>query len=549
MATETWQPIAAACQKAVLDSIPAKWKLASPPDASVTNVLDIPKTCGLLTPEQLRITDLGATELTAEMSAGRLTAVEVTEAFCGRAAIAHQCVNCLMAFLYEDAMARAKELDAVFQATGKTVGPLHGVPVGIKDHFSIKGQNITCAYVKWHDRVADEDASVVQVLKQAGAIPIGRTIMPQTAMMLQTVSNLWGRTLNPYNRNFSAGGSSGGDGALVNMKGAIFCPSTDIGGSIRAPASYNGLYGIRPSADRIPKLGLNGSVSGQISVKVSSGPLCHSMADLALATKTMLNYQAYIGFEPTCVPFPLKEQVTLPAKLCFGVLRNDGVVTPQPPVRRATEETVHKLQAAGHTVIEFDPPCDLWALAQNEWALYMQTGAKEIKAIAASGGEPLTENFAWYLDTYKVRELTTPELYRENTIQAGFKKTFARAWAATKDKTGTGRPIDGLICPCSPSASFPHEFPVWWGYYAMWNLLDYPSTIVPLKTFKIDAATDPKDADFTPLDNNPFDKMNHEIYDPELWKDLPMCIQVVRQPYEDEDLLAVTEVVDAACNA
>lgn len=117
-------------------------------------------------------------------------------------------------------------------------------------------------------------------------------------MMLQTVSNLWGRTKNPYNLGFSAGGSSGGDGSLVAMHGSPFCPSTDIGGSIRAPATFNGLYGIRPTADRIPKYGLLTCAPGQISIKVSCGPICHSIADVKLITKLLLTHYDYIGFEP-----------------------------------------------------------------------------------------------------------------------------------------------------------------------------------------------------------------------------------------------------------
>ena len=94
----------------------------------------------------------------------------------------------------------------------------------------MKGKTITMGLVVWHDRIADQDGSIVQVVKAAGAIPFARTAMPQTGMVLQTVSNLWGRTLNPYNRGFSAGGSSGGDGALVAMHGSPLSLSTDIGG-------------------------------------------------------------------------------------------------------------------------------------------------------------------------------------------------------------------------------------------------------------------------------------------------------------------------------
>jgi amidase len=98
---------------------------------------------------------------------------------------------------------------------------------------------------------------------------------------------------------------------------------------------------------------------------VSCGPTCHSAADLRLVTKILLEHYEYIGYDPTCVPFPWKEAVYLPPKLCFGVLRDDGVVRPQPPIRRSLDETVQALKAAGHDVIEFEPPMDWWEVAQT----------------------------------------------------------------------------------------------------------------------------------------------------------------------------------------
>ncbi|ERS94839.1 hypothetical protein HMPREF1624_08736 [Sporothrix schenckii ATCC 58251] len=543
-----WESIAATCQANVLKAIPQKWHLPSPPDASVTDVTGVPRSCGLLTDRQLALTEQTADALVKQLQSGELTSVELTEAFCARAAIAHQCVNCLTDYFAEEAMQRAAELDSILKTTGKPVGPLHGLPIAIKEQLMMKGKAATFAAVAWHDNIVDIDASLVTVLQTAGVVPFARTTMPQTGMMLQTVSNLWGRTLNPFHRGFSAGGSSGGDGALVGMHGSPFCPSTDIGGSIRAPATCNGLYAIRPSSERIPKGGLTTSAPGQISIKVACGPTCHSTADLRLVTKILLEHYKYIGYDPTCVPFPWKEAVFLPPKLCFGVLRDDGVVRPQPPIRRSLDETVQALKAAGHDVIEFEPPMDLWEVARTTWKLYFQTGAKESQALVAAGNEPLTENFSWYLALYEIKELTTAEVYALNTQQSAIRKQFNQAWMATKNKTGTGRPMDALLSPCMPSAGFPHEFPVWWGYFSLWNILDYPSTILPLKGFKVDAAKDPRDADYTPRTNSPFDKMSHEIYDPELWKNQPVCVQIVKQPYQDEDLLSVTEVVDDVIN-
>ncbi|RDL30015.1 putative Amidase [Venustampulla echinocandica] len=541
---ESFQSIASSCQSAVLEAIPSKWRLQGRPEG--TDVRHIPRSCGLMTPQQLLITEKSATELLSELHSGSLTSVEVTEAFCARAAIAHQCINCLTAYIYEEAIARAAELDEIFAKSGP-VGPLHGLPFAVKDYYQMKGHATTLGYVAWHSKIALTDASIVQLFKKCGAIPFARTTMPQTGMMLQTVSNLWGRTLNPYNTGFSAGGSSGGDGSLVGMRGSPFCASTDIGGSIRAPATFNGLYGIRPTAERIPKNGLVTTAPGQVSIKVSSGPVCHSVADIKLVTKLLLSHFEYIGYESTAVPMPWRE-VKVKEKLRFGLLKYDGVVKPQPPILRALDETAASLKRAGHedlfspttAVVEFELPFDAWDVALTTWRLYFQTGAAEVKAVAASTGEPLMSNFSWYLDTFDIKPLTVPELFQLNAKQAENKRQFFEAWKAAN--------IDALICPCAPSAGFPHDFPVWWGYFSLWNVLDYPSTILPLKGFKIDPVIDAKDFKYVPKENV-FDKMNWEVYDPVLWGNQPVCIQIVRPPYTDEELIDVTERVDEICNS
>lgn len=186
------------------------------------------------------------------------------------------------------------------------------------------------------------------------AIQFASTTMPQAGMMLQTVSPLWGRTLNPFNTDFVPGGSSGGDGALLAMRGSPFCPSTDIGGSIRAPAAFNGLYGIRPTADRIPKFGMISTAPGQTSIKVSCGPNCHSVGDLKLVTKLLLGHADFIGYDPTAVTIPWKD-VPSKERLVLGVLKTDSVVTPQPPILRALSEVADKLKAAGHTGMLLNP--------------------------------------------------------------------------------------------------------------------------------------------------------------------------------------------------
>ena len=495
------QSICTSAQQEVLDAIPQAWRIDVEHFKKDTDSRGVPAQCGVLTPDQLAITELNASELLAEIHAGKLTAVEVTEAFCKRTAIAHQMVNCLISFFPEEAIEAAKVLDDHFKKTGQLVGPFHGLPLAVKDMYDLKGKECTFGYIKWRGRISTEDASLVKVMKEAGVVIIGKTTMPQTGMALETWSNLWGRTLNPYNSKFGSGGSSGGDGALVRMRGVPCSPlSSDIGGSIRAPAAFNGLYGMRPTAARIPTRGVKSTAPGQVSIKVSCGPCCHSMKDLKMITKMNLTHPA-VPYEPTCIPAYWNEVATPSRKLRIGILSTDGIVDPHPPVKRALLETADKLRKAGHEVFEFKPPEDLWEVAKTTWALYFQTGAAEIKATMAATGESVMPTFQHNLDVFKTRELSVPELFRHNTAMAEYKFSFSEAWTAAQ--------MDLLITPCAPAAGIPHDFPVWWGYTTLWNILDYPSIIMPTD-LKIDKVNDAKVTDYQPRDN-PFDRANWEI--------------------------------------
>ncbi|KIW63313.1 hypothetical protein, variant [Phialophora macrospora] len=544
-----WQQVAAKAQAEVRASIPEKWRLAPSVKYDKPDATAIVQNCGILTPRQLEITSLGVTELVTRMKQRTLTAVETTEAFCARAAIAHQLVNCLTAFFPDEALKTAAVVDETYAQTGELVGPLHGVPVAVKDMYVLRGHKATFGYISFYERPpAQEDGVLVKVVKDAGAVIFGMTTMPQTGMALETNSNLWGRTLNPFNPRFGSGGSSGGDGALVALHGAPCSPlSSDIGGSIRAPAAFNGLYGIRPTSARPPHGGFVSVTSGNISIGISIGPCCHSLSDLKLITKQLVTHPT-LPNEPSCGPPIWREIPTKPTKLRVGLLLRDGVVEPHPPVIRALLHTADKLRAAGHDVFEFHLPFDSWEVALTTWPLYFQTGGKEMNATMASTGEPPIPAFQANIDVFKPKELTVPELWKLNTQSATYKHLLSQAWdrTAASDLT-SGDMMDVILCPSAALAGAPHDFPQWWGYTAMWNLLDYPSVILPVKDFKIDPTIDLKDAAYEPKDNF-YDRKNWEAYDPELWITQPMTVQIVGRPWRDEEMISACETVDSVIN-
>ncbi|EXJ89088.1 hypothetical protein A1O3_02152 [Capronia epimyces CBS 606.96] len=543
-----WSKVAEEAQNTVLDAIPTAWRLAptSKPKSPAASVIHVPRDCGVLTPKQIEITEQSLVALTEKIARRELTSVEVTEAFCARAAIAHQLTNCLTAFFPDEALLTAKAHDDHYAATGKVLGPLHGVPLAIKDQYHVRGHASTLGYVANYEIVSQEDAAIVRVLRDSGAVIFAQTTMPQTGMALETSSPLWGTTINPYNGLLVSGGSSGGDAVLVAMRGSPVCPSSDIGGSIRVPAAFNGLYSIKPSADRICKTGLSTTLGGQISIKTSCGPVCHSLDDLKLFVE-IINAYPRLQFEPAVVPMPWRHLEPPQRKLTVALWKFDGVCMPHPPIVRALKETAEQLIASGHEVIEINLPLDSWKVALTTWKLYFQTGALELKARLAEGNEEMLPSLKRHLEVFGIKPLTAAESFGLNREMMEYKTTMSNWWS-TSSRTSRGRPFDAIIAPVHPSASYTHNFPSWWGYSSIWNILDYPSLTLPLKKFRIAAELDPKDLTYTPLDN-PFDKATYEMYDPKLFAAQPVCLQIVGRPFQDEELVSVTEVIDNVLNS
>lgn len=224
---ETWRTKAAVKRATQLSKIPKEWLLPSEyltgvDETSSNNILDIPAKCGILSPTELSITSLDATSLAKEVSSGSLKATAVATAFCERAAIAQQLANCLTEIFFDDALKRGEFLDAYLAEHGKPMGPLHGVPVSIKDSFKYKGTQSTLGIVSFLDKEPDDENSpLVDILLDLGAILYCKTNIPTTLMTADSHNNVFGRVLNPHKLSLGAGGSSGGEGALVALRGSV----------------------------------------------------------------------------------------------------------------------------------------------------------------------------------------------------------------------------------------------------------------------------------------------------------------------------------------
>jgi amidase len=156
--------------------------------------------------------------------------------------------NCLTEIFFDKAIQRARNLDREKQLNPTGVlRPFHGLPVSLKDSFQVAGYDTSTGLACFVDEPAEEDSATAAMLIDLGAVLYCKTNVPQSIMTGDSDNNVFGRTLNPRNTKLTAGGSTGGEGALIALRGSVLGVGTDIGGSIRVPSLCNGLYGFRPS--------------------------------------------------------------------------------------------------------------------------------------------------------------------------------------------------------------------------------------------------------------------------------------------------------------
>lgn len=544
-----WRQIATQKRDSVLALIPEEWRIPAPPSADEQRDVTGKFIQQYLNTQEIEITETDAVGIVEKTSNGTWTAVEVTKAFCHRSAIAHQLVNCLHEIFYDAAIESAQELDQYFAAHKKPIGPLHGLPISLKDQFHVKGVETSMGYVGWIGTFQGEkgtgkekvyESEMVKELRNLGAVLYVKTAVPHTLMCGETTNNIIDYCWNPTNRNLSCGGSSGGEGALISLKGSPLGFGTDIGGSIRIPAAFNGLFGLRPSSGRLPYEGMANSFDGAPSILSVVGPLSSSSAGLKLAVQSILQTEPWQR-DPRVHPLPWRneqeeaaKQLAQDKKLTFAVLKHDGLCAPHPPIKRALEETVQKLESLGHKVIEWQPPSHskLQDICVKAWGY--DGGADAARAFALSGEEPKPN-----IMFEEAPQANATDIMRNQVEKRDAEKEYMEYWNSTSQLTGTGRPVDAIISPLAPfTAARPNKYTSY--SYSVWvNVLDYSSAIVPVT--KVDKNVDKDYTDFKPVSET--DAKTQATYDPEIYDGAHVSLQVVCRRLEEEKVLAISEYV------
>lgn len=425
-------------------------------------------------------------------------------------------VNCLHEIFFDAAIESAKQLDEYYAKHKRPIGPLHGLPVSLKDQFHVKGVETHMGYTGWIGTFQGKketgkekvfESEMVKELRDLGAVLYVKTAVPHTLMCGETVNNIIGYCWNPKNRNLSSGGSSGGEGALISLRGSPVGFGTDIGGSIRIPSAFNGLYGLRPSSGRLPYEGMANSWDGAPSILSVVGPLATTPAALKLVTKSLLATEPWLH-DPLVNEMPWRDdqeaavtELVMEKKLVFAVMRTDGLCMPHPPVRRAVEEVVKAMEKQGHKVIEWKPPSHkaLGEICMKAWSY--DGGLDARKAFELSGEEPAPQIIMEEAPEYKASEIMDTQVAKRD-----LQKEYMEYWNSTKELTGTGRPVDALIAPLAPFAAARPQKYTYYNYSTFVNVLDYTSTVVPVTN--VDKNVDKADADFKPIDDT--DKQTQE---------------------------------------
>jgi amidase len=310
-----------------------------------------------------------AGELAAAIAAREVSSAEVVDAHLARIEAVNGRVNAVVVVLADAARRAAAEADRKV-AAGEPLGPLHGVPCTVKENIDMAGLATTSGVRPLEHAIAPVDAPVVERMRAAGAIPIGRTNLPDMGLRVHTDSSLRGLTRNPWNLGRTAGGSSGGEGAALATGMSPIGLGNDIGGSLRNPASACGIASIRPTLGRIPDASSmpNGDqrlLAGQLMAV--QGPMARRVADVRLGLKALIGAHPR---DPWTVDMPF-EGPALRRPIRVAVVAEPPGGRTDPIVAGVVRKAADVLANAGYDVVEAAPP--RYAEAVDIWARFLLT--------------------------------------------------------------------------------------------------------------------------------------------------------------------------------
>jgi fatty acid amide hydrolase 2 len=429
---------------------------------------------------------LSATELAAKIRARRVTSEEAVSAHVARLRRVNPALNAVVRDRYDAALADARSADARIARGDTDLPPLFGVPCSIKESFAMAGMPNTAGLVSRRGRVVDEDAITVRRLREAGAIPLGVTNTSELCMWMESTNRVYGRTGSAFAPDRTAGGSSGGEGAVVGAAGAPFGLGSDIGGSIRMPAFFNGVFGHKSSSGLVPASGQFPIPEGATLKCLSTGPITRRATDLMPLLRLLAGPD---GVDPSCTHATLHDPAGVSLRELEVLDVHERILVPvDASLIDAQARAASALSRRGARVRAARFPrlargIEMWAarLEEGGGATFeeMMTEGGQLRlarelARWAVGRSPHTLPALGLAGLERITK-RLPSMTQQRVVDA--REVRAEVEAALGDRGVMLFPSHQRPAPKHGAALLP---PLGWGYTAVFNALELPVTQVPL---------------------------------------------------------------------
>uniref|UniRef100_A0AAX7VC53 Fatty-acid amide hydrolase 1 n=1 Tax=Astatotilapia calliptera TaxID=8154 RepID=A0AAX7VC53_ASTCA len=490
-----------------------------------------------------------ALNLTQQLKEGSLTPEDVLYSYMEKTLAVNKKLNCCTEILLES-------LDQLTTVGSNKDGLLYGVPVSIKENITFKNHDCSCGVVINLDQPAEKDSVLVQVLKKQGAIPFVRTNLPQALLNYDCSNPIYGQTVNPHNPQKTSGGSSGGEGALIGGGGSLLGIGTDIGGSIRIPASFCGICGFKPTAGRLSHC----FIFRMKLVPSSPGPMARDVDSLALCMQALLCDHMF-SLDPTVPPLPFNMEIYRSSRpLRIGYLESDGYTHPSPSMARGVREVKALLEQAGHTLVPYCPLKMDQIFPELLIKGFLADGATTLLQKLEGGpvdpclepqvfpcGFPkwLKKTISFLLkpvvspwnciQTFCFILRSVPELWKQHAAVEDYIQETIAHWRSCN--------IDVLLCPViGPAYNFLYcgKLSTAVSYTILYNLLTFPAGVVTVSTVTTKDEEELKH--YKGCYQDMWDKLFKEAVSG--GEGLPVAVQCVALPWQDELCLRFMKEVE-----
>jgi Asp-tRNA(Asn)/Glu-tRNA(Gln) amidotransferase A subunit family amidase len=454
-------------------------------------------------------------EMAEQIRAGKVSSLELVEAHIARIERLNPKLNAFVHTDFDRARAEAKAADAAVRTPVKSqkLSVLHGVPISMKSCVDVAGWACECGSRLRQNYVASEDAPLVARLRAAGAIIVGSTNVPEFLMAWETDNSLYGRTNSPWDLERTPGGSSGGEAAAIASGCSAGGIGSDGGGSIRVPAHYSGICGLKPTPGRVPSTGHFPGSAGPFAQLGVVGPMARTVRDVERLFEVVAGPDSG---DPCAAPVPLRRWSEAEIrKLRVGYFIEDASAPVTPETAAAVRAAADALRAQGFRVVEWRPE-NLDRVWRLWWNLFGRAGQMAFSPMLGGKDQEISAVFR----DFRARVAQEPPLSATELLDTLLERDVLRNRFLAKMEEF---PI--LLCPVCSIPAFRHGERAWTIQgrrveylkvmsYSLWfNLLGNPGMVVPVRR------------------------------SPE---GLPIGVQIVGRPWEEEAVLGVAARIEQA---